>query len=211
MSSSDSTINEKWSSVAMFARAFLLLIIGVVILCFPSIALIGIPIIIGIALIIYGVTLFAGGAFFNHKVGRGVGIALGIIIILAGIAILIWPVVFSGILSYIIGIAAFAGGLYELLVGITGGKSEFAEKAQFNRPVQIILGIIAIIFGVLIFCWPFFTQSLLISLFGPGIELVFLFAIFALFYALLLFIGGIAVLIKEKNAKNRKSGKKIRK
>lgn len=211
MSSSDSTINEKWSSAAMFARAFLLLIVGVFLLAFPSTAIIGIPIIAGIALIIYGITLIAGGAFFNQKVGRGLGIILGILVILVGIAALIWQVEFFNILSYVIGIAAFAGGIYELLVGISGGKSEFAEKAQINRPVQIILGIIGIIFGVFIFCWPFFTENIAIALFGPGIELVFLFGIFALVYALLLLIGGIVVHAKEKKAKNTKTPRKNRK
>ncbi|HJJ31755.1 MAG TPA: DUF308 domain-containing protein [Methanocorpusculum sp.] len=210
MSSSDGTINEKWSSAAMFARAFLLLIVGVFILCFPTTAIIGIPIIIGIALIIYGIALIAGGAALNQKIGRGLGIAFGIIIIIIGIVALIWQTEFFNILSYIIGIAAFAAGLYELLAGITGEKSEFAEKAQINRPVQIILGVIGIIFGILIFCWPFFTQSLAIALFGPGIELVFLLGIIALIFAALLLIGGIVIYVKEKKAKNMKPVRKPR-
>jgi len=193
---------------AMIARGILLLILGILFVIFPFVSSIAINVIAGIFMIVFGITAIAGGTSFDSKGGRALGIILGILLILLGICALfnLWG--FSAIATYFIGAFAFVYGIYELIAGIVGGDG------RVSRGLQIAGGIVGIIFGILIFCWPFFVQKIALSIaetfidllpYGvasnPGILLTILMGIFGIIYGIILIIEGIVVHSRNKKAK----------
>lgn len=182
--------NQMASVGSMIARGIILLIIGVLLTIFTATGMLVLSIIGAIFLIIIGISLIGGSTMFQSTGARVVGIILGILLILCGIAAIIWPTVFANIITYIIGVVAAIAGIYELVAGIVGGNN------RVNRPLQIICGIISILFGAFIFFWPLFTESLVQSVLGPAFGVTWLIGIFLIVYGIIILIAGIVMKVK---------------
>lgn len=182
---------------SMVARGIILLILGILLVIFTIAGMYTLTILGGIFLIVYGITAIAGGASFDSNGGRALGIVFGILVIILGILALANPTVFANVATIFIAAAAFVGGICELIAGIVGGNS---GVLRVSRPLQIILGIVGILFGALVFCWPFFVEDLFVAIFGPALGLTWLFGAFAIIVGVILIIEAIVVHNKNKKA-----------
>ena len=141
-------------------RGILLVLFGIIMIVNPSSTLLGLIWLLGIYWIVDGgFSIFEGLRGHTEK-SRVWMIVSGIFAILAGIIILINPVLAGlaggAFISTLIGIAVVANGLMLIFVGRDGEWTWWG----------LIMGILYVIFGILIFANPLATIATLVWLFA---------------------------------------------
>jgi len=78
----------------------------------------------------------------------------GVLVLIVGFLILLWPVMTMDVLVIFIGAFAFVSGIFAL-VAMTK-----AEKGR--RGILILQGVVGIIFGIMLFAWPIASAAMLL-------------------------------------------------
>lgn len=162
------TLSRGWWLYLM--QGVLSLVLGILALVWPGHALAVLIILFGLFALLNGVVaIFAAiGAAGTHQ-SWGWQLAVGVLGVLAGLAILRWPAVTALIVLYIVGIWAIIAGI----IGIVGAV---ADRAEIPHAWLVALaGIVSVLFGIAMLAWP--AVGLL--------TLVYLVGIYAIVYGLI--------------------------
>ena len=159
---------------------WILLVRGIAAVLFGIVALVWTEITLEVLILLVGAYLLVDGlftlisAFGDRQSNERWWLLLleGLVGVIAGIAIFIWPALSGLVLLYLVAAWAFATGILEIIAAV-----------QLRREIEgewllIISGILSIIFGVLIAIFP-----------GEGaLAVVWLIGIYALLFGLLLIL-----------------------
>ena len=152
----------KWNNII---ASILMIVLGIVLLIFPSLSLSVITNMIGIAAIIGGLfsiikyfTLDLKDSFYRND------FLFGIIILTLGILIMFKPAFFISLIPFILGIAIIFSGFVKLQDGIDAKRMGYDGSILY-----IILAIIDIIFGIVILFDPFSAAGVMFMIIGIGL------------------------------------------
>ena len=153
-------------SNSLILRGVLALIIGIISLAWPNVTILALVILFAVFAFM-DAGLSAARAFSSDKAGSVVGyLLLSLIGLAAGVVALVWPQPTALVLTLIVGIWAFVGGLFSIFAGFQSGET------AGTRTLFILGGLVSIAFGVVLFARP-----------GVGaVTLALLFGLFSLVY-----------------------------
>jgi uncharacterized membrane protein HdeD (DUF308 family) len=163
-------------------------ILGVLLLAWPEISIYALTIVFGIYTLATGITAFAGAFSSQSKDERASLVLSGLLGIVVGIVVLVWPSISALALLYVIGI-------YAVMLGTLGIVASLRLPLDGrDTALMTLTGLVSIVFGVVIFAKP-----------GAGaLAVLALIAAFALVIGvseLVVAIGGKALL--ERKAKQK--------
>ena len=168
-------------------RGIAALVFGVIALVWPNLTVLALVLLFGIYAIISGITAVAA-ALQNREVhGWGVLLFEGVLWLLAGVVALVWPGITALSFLYLLATWAIITGILELiaplsfpmsggrgvlmvlsgLVSIVFGIVIAAQPASGLLAVAWLIGIYAIVFGILHLVAYFEARSAVSSLAGP--------------------------------------------
>jgi uncharacterized membrane protein HdeD (DUF308 family) len=162
------SLSRNWWLFLM--QGVLSIIIGILALVWPGHTLAVVLILVGLFALLNGIVeVFAAiGAAGNHEPFGG-RLAMGILGILAGLAIMRWP----GITALI---ALFIVGIWAILIGVIGIVGAIAQHEEFPHAWLVaLLGIVSVLFGIAMMVWPV----------AGVLTLVFLAGIFAIVFGII--------------------------
>jgi uncharacterized membrane protein HdeD (DUF308 family) len=169
-------------------------ILGVLLLAWPEISVYALTIVFGIYTLATGITAFAGAFSSQSKDERASLVLSGLLGIVVGIVVLVWPGISALALLYVIGIYAVMLGTLAIVASLR------LPLDGRDTALMTLTGLVSIVFGIVIFAKP-----------GAGaLAVLALIAAFALVIGvseLVVAIGGKALL--ERKAK-QKFGPKTR-
>lgn len=122
--------------------------VGVVILAWPGISVFVLTIVFGVYTLATGIVQFGTAFTTKGKEERGWLILAGLLGIGIGVLVLAWPGISALALLYVIG--AYAVGLGILCIGASFGL----PLDGHDTTLMILTGIVAIVFGIVIFAQP---------------------------------------------------------
>lgn len=138
----------KRATTVMICLSILAFIIGLIMTVYPGLSINTIGIIVGIYIIIHGITLVALDFKSNLSYVQFDGIASGILFILLGIVFIITP----GILSIFLTIAL---GIWIILLSVSAIRLSLVVRSKDSNWILILLfGIIDLIAGIIILFNP---------------------------------------------------------
>jgi uncharacterized membrane protein HdeD (DUF308 family) len=141
------TLTKRVSSWMGF-RGAVALIFGIVLLAFPEISLAALVLTFGAVALVDGTAVLVSAVADRHASGRGWMILHGILSIVTGIVVWVWPDISALALLYVIGAWAIVIGLlqiasaFELL--LDGG----------DRALLVLAGLVSIAFGAIMWIHP---------------------------------------------------------
>jgi uncharacterized membrane protein HdeD (DUF308 family) len=163
-------------------------ILGVLLLAWPEISVYALTIVFGIYTLATGITAFAGAFSSQSKDERASLVLSGLLGIVVGIVVLVWPGISALALLYVIGIYAVMLGTLAIVASLR------LPLDGRDTALMTLTGLVSIVFGIVIFAKP-----------GAGaLAVLALIAAFALVIGvseLVVAIGGKALL--ERKAKQK--------
>jgi uncharacterized membrane protein HdeD (DUF308 family) len=134
-------------------------IVGVVLLVWPEATVTVLSVLLAIDFLLLGVAILAGSIAVEGSVGeKMLGALLGLLGMLAGVAMLGRPLQAAGVIVVVVGAFWVVGGVLELFQGLFGGGGP--------RWWVALNGLISLGFGVVMLSWPGPTLSVLVWLIG---------------------------------------------
>ncbi|MEU6740760.1 HdeD family acid-resistance protein [Streptosporangium sandarakinum] len=121
------------------------ILFGLLAILWPGITVFALVIVFGVYAIVNGVFALLGS---RERGSRTWMIAYGVLSVLAGVAALVWPGITALALLFLIAAWAVVVGVAEIMAGIRLRKATTGEWAF------ILSGVLAVLFGVLLFVWP---------------------------------------------------------
>jgi uncharacterized membrane protein HdeD (DUF308 family) len=121
--------------------------LGVAILVWPNISLLALTIVFGAYAFATGVMALAG-AFRAQKGERGWLIVSGLLGLVTGVLVLVWPDISALALLYVIGAYAIALGVIAI------GGAYWLPMSGGDTAVMTLSGVVSIVFGIVIFAKP---------------------------------------------------------
>ncbi|WP_030154226.1 HdeD family acid-resistance protein [Streptomyces sp. NRRL S-244] len=152
-------LGSSWHWALGFALATL--IPGILILVWPDETLHILAVIIGLQFLVAGVFRFVT-AFSHGGDGGGsrlAGVLIAMIAILAGVLVLRHPMQTIGVLSLIVGV-------FWLLTGVLRAYTAIADRALVHRGLLFGLGMLGVVAGVVVLCFPVDSAVALTRLLG---------------------------------------------
>ncbi len=138
--------SRNWTSVAV--RGLAAVVFGLLLLFWPAPTLLTIIYIFGIFVLVEGVTAVVSG--LRPAQGAGVSwglVIIGIIGILAGIAVFVWPTITGLIVLFIIAFWAMVAGVAAIIAGVS-------LRRATDEWLLIASGIVALFFGLILLFAP---------------------------------------------------------
>ena len=123
-------------------------VFGVTILAWPGISVTALTIVFGIFALATGISEFVTALASGHKEERSTLALSGLLGIVVGTMVLVWPSISALALLYVI-------GAYAVAFGILGVVASF--RLPLNREdtaLAVLTGVISIVFGIVIFAKP---------------------------------------------------------
>jgi len=158
---------KKSSWLWRLLAGIILVILGIAILVYPDVTLAIIVLLVGIFLIIAGLFELIFGFSADAKGARWLFILKGIINLLLGIILLVYPDITLTIFVYIVAAWAIVWGIFELVATFMVPKEQsHSVYGTGGKWVGVIIGLIAIAFGIVIAVYPDATLSIIIYLVG---------------------------------------------
>jgi len=148
-----------------FITGLLMIVLGILFLVRPGLSLASVLLLLGIFAVVYGVALAAAG-LLGHAESRGWAIAVGLVAVIFGIMVLVWPGLTALTLIYIIAAWAIISGITDIAGAFIGGLS------GGQRAWLILLGVLSLAIGVVFFVHP--AKGALALLWLVGIYFVLL-------------------------------------
>lgn len=139
----------------------LAVILGLLLIAIPGIAVASFVLLFAAYLILYGIVRI----FDSLKAPQGSNYRLswlvfGVIAILGGIGLLLYPGISLILLAYYIAFYAIIVGVLELIAG-------FGTKESVGKEILIIIaGFLSVLFGIYLFIYPLIGTALLILFYG---------------------------------------------
>ena len=161
-----STSTLRSSSTSLILLGVLAVIVGIIAIVWPKVTILALVVLFAVyAFIAAG--LQAMRAFTSRTAGPVFGhLLLALIDLAAGVIALVWPGPTALVLVLVVGIWAFAGGVFEIFAAFQSGET------AGTRALFIVAGLVSILFGVVLFARP-----------GVGaVTLALLFGLFTLIY-----------------------------
>ncbi|MFD5513213.1 HdeD family acid-resistance protein [Streptomyces sp. NPDC127051] len=152
-------LGSSWHWALGFALATL--IPGILILVWPDETLHILAVIIGLQFLVAGVFRFVT-AFSHGGDGGGsrlAGVLIAMIAILAGVLVLRHPMQTIGVLSLIVGV-------FWLLTGVLRAYTAIADRALVHRGLLFGLGMLGVVAGIVVLCFPVDSAVALTRLLG---------------------------------------------
>ena len=141
----------------------LLVVLGVLFLTNPKLTLASVILLVGTFAIVYGLALAVSG-LMGREESRGWAVAAGLLAVIMGIVILVWPAATGLMVLYIV--AAWA-----VITGVTDIAAAFMSALSGGRRVWLLLiGLLGIAVGVVFFVHP--LTGILALLWLVGVYLV---------------------------------------
>jgi uncharacterized membrane protein HdeD (DUF308 family) len=157
----DPTLKDAVGEVArvwwvVLVVGIIFLVFGVVMLFDVAAGATAIAIIVGAFLIFDGlVEIISGG---RRGGSRGWAIVLGLVLIVAGIVVTVWPGVTFVVIAVIWGIALLVGGIARAVSGVV--------LRGYGWGWLVVLGVIEAIVGIVMLAWPHQTAHVILYLIG---------------------------------------------
>lgn len=147
-------VNIKWGALVLLG--FLAVIIGLLIVLFPSLSATILVELIGVLILLlaFSVILLAAVNPGGWKDSALLAI-LGIIGFVFGIATIVQPMIMGDVIFTIVGVALFVAGIIDIVLAIS-------EPAIAHRGLFALKGLIAIILGLLIAILPLVGVALMV-------------------------------------------------
>jgi uncharacterized membrane protein HdeD (DUF308 family) len=147
----------------------ILIILGIAILVYPDVTLAIVVLIVGIFLIIEGLfeLVFGFTTEAKAKGARWIFLLKGVIDLILGAIILVYPDITLTILVYLVAAWAIIWGIFELVATFMVPKE--VQKSVYGtggRWVGVLIGLIAIVFGIVLAVYPGATLTIIIWLVG---------------------------------------------
>jgi uncharacterized membrane protein HdeD (DUF308 family) len=123
-------------------------VFGVMILAWPGMSVTALTIVFGIFALATGISEFVTAFASEHKEERGTLVLSGLLGIVVGTMVLVWPSISALALLYVIGAYAVAFGILAVVASF---------RLPLNREdtaLTVLNGLIAIVFGIVIFAKP---------------------------------------------------------
>jgi len=133
---------------ALGLNGLLSIVVGVVILVWPSISLLALTILFGayaLATGVVGIVAAVRGAGGGERAWLVFSSLLGIVV---GIVVLVWPDISELALLYVIGVYAFALGILGILAAF------YLPLDGEDTVLMVLLGIVSVLFGIAMFAEP---------------------------------------------------------
>jgi uncharacterized membrane protein HdeD (DUF308 family) len=145
----------------------ILVILGITILVYPDVTLELVILIVGIFLIIQGIFELIFGFSADAKGARWLFVLKGLISLVLGIIILVYPDETLTIFVYLVAAWAIIWGIFELV-------ATFMVPAEVRQQVYgtggkwlgVLIGLVAIAFGIVLAVYPEATLTIIIYLIG---------------------------------------------
>jgi len=159
--------NGKSSWIWRLLGGLILVILGILVLVYPDITLAIAVLLVGILLIIAGVFELIFGFSAEAKAAKWLFILQGIVSLVLGILIVVYPEITLTIFVYLLAAWAVIWGIFELI-------ATFMVPAEVRQQVYgtggkmlgILIGLIAIVFGIVLAVYPEATLTTIIYVFG---------------------------------------------
>jgi uncharacterized membrane protein HdeD (DUF308 family) len=136
------------------------IVIGAILLIWPKISVTVLAILLGIDLIVIGIVILVASFRDDTSVGaKLLGLLLGVLAMLAGVAVFGRPLQAVEAIVVIIGIFWVVGGIIEFVLGLFG-------KAGSPRGPAMLSGAVSVTFGIIALAWPGTTVAVLVWLIG---------------------------------------------
>jgi uncharacterized membrane protein HdeD (DUF308 family) len=147
-------------SNSLILRGVLALIVGIISLAWPNVTILALVILFAVFAFM-DAGLSVARAFSSDKAGPVIGyLLLALIGLAAGVVALVWPGPTALVLTLIVGIWAFVGGIFSIFAAFQSGETA-GTRAMF-----ILTGLIWAAFGVVLFARPNIGVVSLALLFG---------------------------------------------
>ena len=150
--------------VFFLLRGVIALVAGVLLLVWPDRTLLLIGLILGVALIAFGITevvqAFSGSGRLAME--RAIPVTVGLLAVAAGIVVIARP-------DSSVRVVAIAAGIYLIVAGIAAGISAFSDPEI--RGSQGFMAVLWIVTGLVILVWPDVTVTVLAVVFGISLVL----------------------------------------
>jgi uncharacterized membrane protein HdeD (DUF308 family) len=155
-------------------RGAVAFVFGIVLLAFPEISLAALVLTFGAVAFVDGIAVLATAITGRYESGRGWMVFSGIVSVLTGIAVVVWPDLSALALLYVIGSWAIVAGLLQ----IAGSFELLLDGGE--RVLLVLSGLLSIAFGTIMWIHP-----------GAGaLALVTLIAAFAIVTGTTLLVAG---------------------
>jgi uncharacterized membrane protein HdeD (DUF308 family) len=123
-------------------------ILGVLLLAWPEISVYALTIVFGIYTLATGITAFAGAFSSQSKDERASLVLSGLLGIVVGVIVLVWPSISALALLYVIGIYAVMLGTLAIIASLR------LPLDGRDTALMMLSGLVSIVFGVVIFAKP---------------------------------------------------------
>ncbi len=157
---------------ALVASGIATLILGIVLIVWPSGTLLVIAVLLGIGLVLVGLARLASAAVDRTVSGshRALRALAGVLYIAAGIIVMANPHATLRAFSIIVGLIWVIGGAAEAIAAVTRGDDE--------RVAPAVIGILNVVFGLILLFWPKPTLIVLVWVIGLWLILLGLFQLY---------------------------------
>lgn len=136
------------------------IVIGIILLVWPKATVTVLAILLGIQLIALGILIMVASLAGDTSVGEKVlGLFLGLLGILAGVAVFGRPLQTVAVVVVVIGAFWVVGGVVEFLGGLFGW-------AYGSRWLAMLSGALSVVAGIIALSWPAPTVAVLVWLIG---------------------------------------------
>ena len=180
-----STMTQKWWALALLGLCAL--IFGILALTWPGITVIVLAIIFGAFVLVSGIFSLAAAVGPMEAGQRVLLILLGVLGIIVGAIVLLWPGIGDMILLLLIALWALVAGALQLIAA-------FRQKGRASEKWLLgLTGALAVILGVLLLSFPIAGVLAVILIIG----------IFAILIGISLFVLAFTVRSKQKRAQLR--------
>jgi uncharacterized membrane protein HdeD (DUF308 family) len=159
--------NSKSSWIWRLLAGIILVILGIAILVYPDVTLEIVILIVGILFVIQGIFELIFGFSAEAKGARWLFVLKGLISLILGVIILVYPDETLTIFVYLVAAWAIIWGIFEMI-------ATFMVPAEVRQQVYgtggrwmgVLIGLIAIAFGIVLAVYPEATLTIIIYLVG---------------------------------------------
>lgn len=159
--------NGKSSWIWRLLGGIILVILGILILVYPGITLAITVLIVGVFLLITGIFELVFGLSAEAKNAKWLFVLQGLLSLILGILIVVFPALSLAAFIYLVAAWAIIWGVFELVASFM--VPEEVRKAVYGtggKWMGVLIGLIAIIFGIILAIYPQATLTIIIYIVG---------------------------------------------
>jgi len=159
--------NSKSSWIWRLLAGIILVILGIAILVYPDVTLDIVILIVGILFVIQGIFELIFGFSAEAKGARWLFVLKGLISLILGVIILVYPNETLTIFVYLVAAWAIIWGIFEMIATFMVPKENAHQVyGTGGKWMGVLIGLIAIAFGIVLAVYPDATLTIIIYLVG---------------------------------------------